>query len=340
MPTSSTVLSYKQTPDAWQTKFQERLRLPFPFAWIFVSSVLFLIGYAINQYFGEDPALIRLLLINAALIAAIANATIFYEKMLDEVADNFPELLDENRKDTEKWVRKWYQTIFWSKKNILAGLILVNICFVFGAKSSANLFISLPGIAYSYLISFVISFLGGSMFWTMLGVARLMSSLGKDVNIKPSIFDSESSVLRAASSVLWKVSLIASLVYILGVSRYYFCSLQPGKNIILIVSLFGAFIILYFIVPQMNIHKTLAKLKRARLGKLVSQIDNAFDSVTISPTPESINQLRELFNIQEVLNGKKSWSFGTRELLLLLGSVLVPLLLFVVERFVSQGGRP
>ncbi len=336
MPTERSVLSYKQTPDAWQTKFQERLRLPFPFAWIFVASILLLIGYVINQYFQEDPALIRLFLIDTALIAAIANAVIFYEKMLDEVADNFPELLDEDRKNAAKWVREWYQTIFWSKKNILAGLILAAICLAFGAQSSANQFISLPGIAYSYLISFVVSFLGGSMLWVMLGVARLTSSLGRDVNIRPSIFDSESSALRAASSVLWKVSLIASLVYILGVSRYYFCSLQLGKNMIFIVFFFGAFIILYFIIPQMNIHKTLVELKRTRLKALVGQIDNAFDSVTRSPTPESINQLRELFNLQKVLNGKKSWSFRTRELVLLLGSVLVPLLLFVFERFLFK----
>lgn len=338
MSTSSTVLSYKQSPDAWQTKFQEFLKLPFPFAWIFVSSILLLIGYAINKHFGEDPSLIRLFFIDTALIAAIANAVVFYEKMLDEIADAFPELLDENRENACQWVRQWYQTIFWSKKNIYAGIILASICIVLGAQSSAPLFNSKPGIVYYYTLylSFIIGFLGGSMFWTMLSIARLMSSLGRDVNIRPSIFDSETSVLRAASSVLLKVSLVASLVYILGVSKYYFCSVELGKNPFIIVSSFGVFIILYFILPQMNIHKTLIILKRSRLKILVSKIDNAFDSVAENPTSENINQLRELFDLQKVLNGKKSWSFGTRELLLLLGSVLVPLLLFVMERFLSK----
>lgn len=336
MTTENSVLSYKQSPDAWQTKFQEFTRLPFPFAWILVASILLLIGFVIQRAFGEDESLIRLLLLDAALIAAIANAVVFFEKMLDEVADNFPDLIDESKEFAIQWIRKWYQTIFWSKNNIFAGVILATICLVFGGQNSTNSFKSTFGISYSYFISFAIGFLGGSMFWTMLGIARLMSSLGKDVNIKPSIFDSETSALRAASSVLWKVSLISALTYILGISRFYFFSLELGRNIILIVVFFGIFLISYFIIPQINIHRTLVNLKRGRLKVLVNKIDSSFDSVAKNPTSENINQLRELFNLQAVLNGKKSWSFGTKELLLLLGSVLIPLLLFVLERFFSK----
>ena len=87
----------------------------------------------------------------------------------------------------------------------------------------------------------------------------------------------------------------------------------------------------YFIVPQINIHKTLLRLKRERLGALVKQIDNTFDDVSKNPTPTNISQLRELFDLQHVVNGKKSWSFGATELLILLGTVLIPLILFILE---------
>lgn len=327
---------YGKSPDAWQTKVQQLIKLPFPLPWIFIAGVLFMIGYAIVYFLNESSEALRLLAIQSVLIAAIANSVVFFEQLLDAVADTFPSLLDEPETKAQQWVKRWYQSIFWSKINLLTGLILASICVLFGANGSAAIYISSVGKVYSYFISFIIGFLGGSMFWTMLGIARLTSSLGRDVNIKPSIFDSKTSVLRTASSVLWKVSLTASLVYLLGVSIYFFCSLQIEATFLGIVLVFGTFIILYFILPQLNIHKTLVTIKRTRLKALVQRIDDTFDNVASKPTVDNINQLRDLFHLQDIVNGRRTWSFGIGELTMLIGSVLIPLLLFVIEHFLSK----
>jgi len=333
-PTESR-LCYKRSADAWQTKVQERLRLPFPLGWILIAAILFLVGYAILTSQGKSTGAIRLLAIDCALIAAIANAVIFYERMLDDLADSLPDLLDEHDQEADDWIRRWYETVFWSRKNILVGMCLAAICLAAGGGAPSTDHAPMACVAYSHFLCGAIGLLGGSMFWTMLGIAGLMASLGKDVRIRPSIFDAETSALRAASAVLWKVSLIASLVYILGTSRYYFCSLKMGTPMVAIVSVFGVFVLLYFVVPQVNVHKTLVTLKRTRLKALVSQIDKTFDSVAESPTSENIGQLRDLFDLQHVLDGKRSWGFGTRELLLLLGSVLVPLAIFLLEHLLN-----
>ena len=127
------------------------------------------------------------------------------------------------------------------------------------------------------------------------------------------------------------MSFVAALTYILGVSPVFFSLIKTGILNKSLIIFFGTFILLYFIVPQINIHKTLLKLKRERLGALVKQIDDTFDEVAENPTPTNINQLRELFDLQHVVNGKRSWSFGTTELLVLFGTVLVPLILFAIE---------
>ena len=100
---------------------------------------------------------------------------------------------------------------------------------------------------------------------------------------------------------------------------------------------FGAFIIAYYIVPQVNIHKHLVRLKQARLRVLVEQIDHSFDRVAEQPSPENISQLRDLFHLQNIVNGKKSWSFGFGELLALIGSIMIPLALFLIQSF--WGGK-
>ena len=334
-----TPLSYKKSADSWQMKVQGFMKLPFPLPWLLIAGVLFGIGYVIVGLYEKNLRAVRLLAIDAALIAAIANAVIFFEMLLDQIADAASDLLKEEEGKAQEWIRKWYDNIFWSKKNIFAGLILGTLIVVARLVGGNSLFTSMAGNAYAYFINFVIGVTGGSMFWAMLGIARIMLSLGKDVNIKPSIFDTSTSSLRIASSVLWKVSFVAALTYILGVSQIFLCSIEIDTLSKIIIIFFGTFIVLYFIVPQINIHKTLLRFKRERLGALVKQIDNTFDEVAKNPTPTNINQLRELFDLQHVVNGKKSWSFGATELLILLGTVLIPLILFILECLIRSKSK-
>lgn len=327
-------LRYKESPDAWQTKVQALFRLPFPIPWMLIAGVFFAIGYVVTLYSNDSLGTVRLVAIKSVLIAAIANSVVFYEKLLDSVADTFPALLDEQQERAEQWISQWYTIIFWSKKNLLTGLLLGSVCLLCSLRGDSVVILSTAGRAYSFFMTFIIGFLGGSMFWTMLGIAGLTSSLGKDVQIRPSIFDTKTSVLRTASSVIWKVSLTASLVYLLGVSIYFFALTRLETASMVIVLSFGAFIILYFIFPQVNIHKTLLRIKRTRLKVLVQRIDDTFDKVAAAPSPENINQLRDLFHLQGIVNGKRPWSFGTGELLLLIGSVIIPLLLFMLQHFI------
>lgn len=336
MATARRVICYRESPDAWQTKVQRFLRLPFPLAWVLIAAALLVIGYAIVVSCEPDTRVLRLLILQAVLIAAIANAVVYSELLLDEVADAFPGLLDEQQDKTQEWVRHWYQDIFWSKKNILVGLALGALVGVTSTETVPRFFESAIGRCCGYFFACAIGFLGGSMLWTMLGIARLMASLGSDVSIAPSIFDSSTSALRAASSVLWKVSLTAAVLYVLGVSIRVLCPAERGLLNVVMTGSFGVFVVLYFIIPQVNIHKTLVRLKRSRLSALVEQIDNTFDKVADSPTSENIGQLRDLFELQRVINGKKSWSFGVGELLALIGTILIPLSLFVINYFVRR----
>ncbi|MBU2623116.1 MAG: hypothetical protein KKD92_12445 [Proteobacteria bacterium] len=329
-------ITFKESPDSWQMKIQNFTRLPFPLAWILISLILLLIGYAVITIENEPINAMRLIILNSVLIAAIANSVVFYEKLLDDVADNLHSLLDEPNEKTKKWITYYYTEVFWSGKNIVAGLILGSICLLASINVNSEVYLSINGKIYSLFTAFIIGFFGGSMFWTMIGIARLTSDLGKEVQIKTSIFDSKTSLLHTASSVLWKVSITASVVYILGVSSYFFCSIKLSLVNFLIILIFGIFIVLYFIVPQINIHKTLVRIKSQRLKSLVDQIDITFDKVSANPTPENINQLKELFHLQSVVNGKKIWSFGTNELLILIGTVLVPLFIFIAKQFLDK----
>lgn len=336
MTTTKEVTCYKDSPDAWQTKFQQFTRMPFPLPWVIVGAILFGIAYAIVLHYEPDPRGIRLLFLDALLVAGIANAVVYAERLLDGLADAFPVLLDEEEGKTREWVRHWYEKIFWSKTNLIWGLGLGVIIGLTGIEIVPHFFDSVPGLCCGYFFSCAIGFLGGSMLWTMLGVAMLMASLGSEVSVRTSIFDSSTSALRSASAILWRISLTAAALYGLGLSTYIICPTKIGVLNMVVTSFFGVFILLYFIVPQANNHKTLVGLKRSRLDALVKQIDNTFDSVADSPTPTNIGQLRDLFDLQRVINGKAAWSFGFMELLALIGTIVLPLSFFAFK-YVLEG---
>ncbi len=325
------MLRHTVTPDAWQTKVQNSLWAPFPIPWIGISLVIYLIGFFVMKVFESNMQLIRFVLIESLLIAAIANVVIFFEQLLDEFTDSLELLLDDDKHRIKNWIDRWYDNIFWSKYNLLVGGGLAALTIILSIFNLPALFKSWPGLICGISLSAIIGFLGGSMLWSMIGIARLMLSLGKRINIRASIFDTTNSPLRAASSVLFKVSITAVLIFVLGLTTYHFCSIKLHIVNIVVNAIIGLFLILYFIIPQINIHKTLVKIKQDRLNSLVAQIDRSFDFVTKNPNPENIAQLRELFDIQRVVNGKRSWSFGTNELLVLISSILIPLTLFLVK---------
>ena len=296
-----------------------------------IAILVFGLGYAVLFVFEKDTERVSLFATNALLIAAIANAVVLYEKIIDNIADDLPELLDEENTKAAEWVSGWYHRIFWSKKILLFGICFGALLALVDAQAIEYGFLTLAGKAYAYFINFLIGLTGGSMFLVMVGIARMMSSLGKDVSIRPSIFDTKTSALRVVTAALWKVALVAVFVYALGLSTLCIRQNTPGLITLGISGIAGVFVVAYVIYPQVNVHKTLSRLKRQKLEALIGQIEKSFNKVTQDPTPANIAQLRDLFDLQHIVNSKKAWAFGIRELLILISSVIIPLILALVK---------
>jgi hypothetical protein len=325
---------FAENPDSWQMKVHQYLskRLPFPspfpLPWLIITTPILIAGYMI--------ASIRRKCLFAAefgLIAALGNAVVYFEMLVDEVADTFPHLVMRKREEVKELLNDWYQQTFWSLNDMIAGTLL-GIIFVvvwWLDPPVPRILSSTDGKVYIYATSFLVGFLGGSMLWAMFRIATLMLWLGKKIEIRPSVFDSSTSPLRAVSAVLWKVSFTAIAIYVSIILWLILCANRRGVLTMSLTITFGIIFMLYFIIPQWNVHKTLLKLKQKRLMKLIKQVDSTFDKVAQNPTRVNIQQLRSLFEVQQVVNGKSPWSFGISELLVLLGSVIVPLLILIID---------
>ncbi len=327
---------FKSHIDAWQTRMHSFLHLPLPLPWMGVGIFLFGIGYLVFLRYNESQLGLSYYGILSLIIACAGNAAVYLETILDEVADNYPLLLNEDCEQISEWLNKWYRTIFWSPKNVIAGIVGGIVIIKMATLVVPIMYDSTAGALYAYFLDFLVGVTSGSFAWMMFGVARLTSSLGKEINIKPSIFDTNVSPLRVASSLMWKVSLLGVVLYVLGLSVIYITPIPPDKFNYAVIVATGAGIMFYFIVPQLNIHKTLKNLKQGQMNRLVTQIDSSFSSVAADPKPENIQRLKDLFELQKILNRKRSWSISAIELLTLLGTILVPLFLFWLNHFFQK----
>ncbi len=329
--------AYTLSPDAWQTKIQAFARwpwrFPWPWPWFFIGIIEWSIAMTINWFAEGNLNATPIITIDAALLSALGNAVVYIEQQLDQLADVFPELVKEDEKTTKRWVRRWYHRIFWSLKPHLICGILCGILFTMASIVPVKEFYSSTiSRSYALVLAFILGMLCGSGLWVIIGIARMMSSLARDVRVRVSIFDTSASPLRAAGNMLWKTSLVASIVYLLGISPVFVCGMKLGLSTLFVYVGFGLFLILYFVIPQMNVHRALVRVKRMKMRSLVEQIDNSFDKVAQAPTPENIGQLRDLFHLQHVVHKKSEWSFGISEILAIMGTVIIPIIVFVLDR--------
>ena len=323
----------QSVPIAWQAMVESVWRLPFPAPWLIIGGILLGIGAAISVQQGGGEIL-RLVGMASALIAAAGNAVVLYGRMLQHVMLTFPALLDIDRQEGQRWCCSRAAKILSVWPNILAGLVLGLIIVSVSYNLIIEKFVSVVGIAYGIFMFGSVGLVGGSMAWTMLGIGRMILAMGRDVPVKASLFEERTSIIRVASRMMLRVSLVAIAVYALGVCIPF--SYTPGLLGTLVTAVFGVFVILYFIIPQFNLHRTLVRLKQAKIAKLIPQMERTFESVAQEPTAENLHQLRELFQLQLVLNGRTSWSFGMKELLLLLGSVVIPLLVCILGYILNR----
>ena len=331
------LIRHKKVPEAWQTKAQELVGLPFPLPWLMIGGLLFGLSWAMIANENYTARIFPLLAINSFLIAALGNAVVYFEMLLDEMADNSPELLDKETDDINQWISLWYDRMFWSPKNLLAGLGLAVVFIPLNQIMMDQFCLQFMGSKIvTYTLLGFMNFMAGSAFWAMLCIALMFLSLGGEMKTRSSIFDSNTSLLRSASSIMWHTSLVSALIYLSGISIIYFCKLHLAPIMLFVTVFFGIFILGYFVVPQISLHKELLKEKRKQLQKLVTQIDRSYDVVTSEPTQENIDLLQDLFHIQAEVSGRKSWSFGMGELLALVSTIVIPLLLFFCEYLLDK----
>lgn len=327
---------FSDTSDSWQMMVHESLKIAYPFPWLIISAILYLACVIVIKPDGEETNFYKFLGLLCLLIAAVNNSIVYYEKLLDEVADKYTRLLDGEDHVVKEWVNYWYQKIFWSRWDMAWGLGFAIVFTMVYLKWEIVDIVNLPNKVCYIVVMAVLWFSGGSSFWIVVCIARMFRSMGRDIKVRQSIFDSRTSALRRAAAITWKVALVSTLIFILGVFTPVICGVEYTQASMIITVGFGAFVVGYFIFSQVNIHKNLVEIKQEKIDSLVEKLDRAFDEAADNPGKENIQKLQDLLELQRVVDGRSEWSFGTKDLFSLVTTIMSPLIVYALTKIIEK----
>jgi hypothetical protein len=142
--------------------------------------------------------------------------------------------------------------------------------------------------------------------------------------------------VMALGNVFLRISLAITADYGLFVISDIVGGLYNSQIIIFWNMVAVLFILAFFVVPQYRIHKLMVQEKHIRLKAFSTYLEASVNECLHQPSKEKLDHLKGLFELKEHLSQMHEWSFRTRSISQLISVLLIPLLLVILEVYLSR----
>lgn len=186
-------------------------------------------------------------------------------------------------------------------------------------------------MAYEYAGFF---FLGLGL-WALVNVLFIPIRL-TGYKIRVSVNQIPGRGLQALGASYFKMSLAITFTFVPLVVAAIISPLMTDLSILLwlgigVVCIFG-----FFLLPQIGIHNIMAREKQQRLLSFSNHLETSLERSLNDPTPENLQHLKELFELQGHLKNMNEWPFNVNTLWQLITALLIPITLALIEVFFNR----
>ncbi len=295
--------------------------------------LLYLADYLIEQSIPGSPAGPSLFGGPIIFFISIFINTIFCSKQLTKLAFHLPTFIDKPADDLEAWyslqLRKCYEGWMPIAFGLLVGLVSGYTMDPIIRKLTAD---STGLLIFRHGYHFVGYFFLGISLWALAKAATMPLALAR-FKVKVSSFQVRGTGLQTLGMAYFRMALSISVSFFIAV---VFLILSPFSSSMvgMLWSVFGALsIFLFFIVPQMGIHKIMSEVKYKKLDAFSFHLDTALEQSIENPSPENMKRLKELFELQGHLKNINEWPFELSMVWQLVTALIIPLGMAAVEIF-------
>jgi hypothetical protein len=320
--------------------FPERLvkwiPLPYWLSLILIWETIFVIDYVIGLKApgAHDHIFEYGLLI---LFFALVSVTIIYcSKVLIRLFDDMRLFIDQDENELHSWyhhrLRKSYEGLL-----PLAFGLLFTIAVNFTVGTSITQFTPAGSDIY-YLragYEYVGFFFLGVGIWALVNVLFIPIGLTR-FKIRVSVNQITGRGLQALGSSFFSMSLAITVSFIPLVVAAIISPLMADLSILIWLGGGTTAIFGFFLLPQIGIHRIMAREKQQRLLSFSSHLEDAMEKSLKEPSSENMQRLKELFELQAHLKDMNEWPFDVNTVWQLITALLIPIILALVEIFFNK----
>ena len=268
---------------------------------------------------------------------AMVSATLVYcSKVLAKLFDDVQMFIEHDAVELQDWYRKRLTRSY-------EGYLPVIFAILFTVAVNATVGDAIrqftpEGTGVYYLrmgYEYVGFFFLGLGIWALVNVIFIPIGLTK-YKIRVSVNQISGKGLQALGTSYFNMSLAITVTFVPLVVAAIISPLITDLSILIWLCLGTVSIFGFFLFPQIGVHNIMAHEKQQRLLSFAGHLENSLERSLKEPTPENLQHLKELFDLQAHLKNMNEWPFNVNTLWQLITALLIPLTLGLIEVFFNR----
>jgi hypothetical protein len=256
-----------------------------------------------------------------------------------ELLKLFPHLhtfVDLPSEDLERWYSRQLKECYEGWKPLLCGVAI-------GAAAGWTLDPLMRELTqgsdtlyyFRHAYHFIGYFFLGMALWALIRAATIPLNMAK-FKIKVSSYQVRGTGLQALGRAYFRMAIFLSTSFFIMVAIVAFSPFATSAIVMAWLAIGAVSIFLFFVVPQMGIHRIMAEVKYKKLDAFSIHLDAALEQSINQPTPENMQRLKELFELQQHLKNMNEWPFELSMIWQLVTALIIPLAMAAVEIFFKK----
>ena len=267
-------------------------------------------------------------LIISAIIGLQGTAVNWAHNRIESFYDILPNIVNLPRGVIISSFREQEADIFNDRKLIIFATVFIIFVHISGIDYHVVSFnSSISDIIFKFGYYFAV-YIEGAGLYILLMTAWTVHKIGKLPLQVSALF----SDFHAIGMLYSKFTIYAASAYVMwGIFHMIVPPQFSSLKMILWFSSFAILLFVYFILPQVGIHRMMTSTKKGKIEMFSSQMSAALDEPFRVPNKENAAYLKDMLSVQNQINQMCDWPFGIYEILQIALILIIPLIIVLIE---------
>ena len=309
-------------------KFIRLIPVPYYLGWLLYAATFFSISCLVLMLFEKSLRYIDGFLIISAIIGLQGTAVNWAHNRIESFYDILPNIVNLPRGVIISSFREQEADIFNDRKLIIFATVFIIFVHISGIDYHVVSFnSSISDIIFKFGYYFAV-YIEGAGLYILLMTAWTVHKIGKLPLQVSALF----SDFHAIGMLYSKFTIYAASAYVMwGIFHMIVPPQFSSLKMILWFSSFAILLFVYFILPQVGIHRMMTSTKKGKIEMFSSQMSAALDEPFRVPNKENAAYLKDMLSVQNQINQMCDWPFGIYEILQIALILIIPLIIVLIE---------